>query len=115
METISGSVSFLGPLSFSSFAAGSFTPLPRWSMGVTTMKMISSTRHTSTSGVTLMSDLMPPDLPPADIPMVASVSVFGRVGARALLVGARHLLGDHVQELVGGLGDVHRASVHPTL
>src|SRR5688572_32405724 len=33
------------------------TGLPSISSGVTTMKMISSTRQTSTSGVTLISDL----------------------------------------------------------
>src|SRR5512139_1143699 len=41
---------------------GSFTAAPFWSMGVTTMKMISSTSTTSTRGVTLMSDRTLPDL-----------------------------------------------------
>src|SRR5215203_4921769 len=35
--------------------SGRATSTPFWSMGVTTMKMISSTRQTSTRGVTLMS------------------------------------------------------------
>src|ERR1035441_2210960 len=37
---------------------GSVTGLPFWSIGVTTMKMMRRTRHTSTSGVTLMSLFM---------------------------------------------------------
>src|SRR2546422_9996302 len=58
METVS-----VLPLSgfFSAAAAGGremFTPF--WSIGVTTMKMIKSTRQTSTRGVTLMSDLTSP-------------------------------------------------------
>src|SRR6266571_6373259 len=44
-------------------AEGSVMLTPFWSMGVTTMKMIRSTRHTSTSGVTLMSDLTSPAEP----------------------------------------------------
>src|SRR5688572_7758760 len=40
-----------------SSVCGSWTGLPSISSGVTTMKMISSTRQTSTSGVTLISDL----------------------------------------------------------
>src|SRR5881275_480559 len=40
-------------------ALGSSTCLPRWSMGVTTMKMINSTSTTSTSGVMLMSERTP--------------------------------------------------------
>src|SRR6185295_7192009 len=37
------------------FVSGSITSTPFWSIGVTTMKMIRSTRQTSTRGVTLMS------------------------------------------------------------
>src|SRR5215213_9218703 len=45
---------------FSGFVViGRLTGTPFWSMGVTTMKMMSSTRQTSTSGVTLMSDVRP--------------------------------------------------------
>src|SRR2546426_5438497 len=40
-------------------ALGSSTLLPRWSIGVTTMKMMSSTSTTSTSGVMLMSERTP--------------------------------------------------------
>ena len=39
-------------------SSGSLTSMPRPSIGVTTMKMMSSTRHTSTSGVTLISLLV---------------------------------------------------------
>src|SRR5688572_32908049 len=52
-----------------SSVTGRFTGTPFCSMGVTTMKMISSTRQTSTSGVTLMSELsaawlsLPSELP----------------------------------------------------
>ena len=45
--------------SLTSLASGRVTALPRWSMGVITMKMMSSTSTTSTSGVTLMSLLTP--------------------------------------------------------
>src|SRR3954447_20730506 len=38
---------------------GSVTAMPFWSIGVTTMKMISSTRQTSTRGVTLISPRTP--------------------------------------------------------
>src|SRR5262249_54050949 len=38
---------------------GRFTGTSRWSCGATTMKMMSSTRTTSTSGVTFMSGLTP--------------------------------------------------------
>src|SRR6185295_3900347 len=39
--------------------SGSWTSTPFWSSGVTTMKMINSTRQTSTNGVTLMSPRTP--------------------------------------------------------
>src|SRR4051812_10023193 len=51
-------------------ALGSVTGTPVCSMGAATMKMISSTSITSTSGVTLISDIMPlPPPPPEDIPI----------------------------------------------
>jgi len=52
------------------FAFGSFTSTPELSIGVTTMKMMSSTSTTSTNGVTLMSPMSPPFLPPTFIAMV---------------------------------------------
>ena len=39
---------------------GTSMSYPRWASGVITMKMISSTSTTSTRGVMLMSDLVPP-------------------------------------------------------
>src|SRR6185436_6368848 len=44
--------------------AGRSTSTPGCSIGVTTMKMMSSTRQTSTRGVTLMSPLTSSGLPP---------------------------------------------------
>src|SRR5918993_4162489 len=49
-------------------AVGSFTSTPFWSIGAMIIMMISRTSMTSTSGVTLMSDLTPP-LPPRFIAM----------------------------------------------
>src|SRR6266478_4634081 len=66
------------------FALGSSTLFPRWSMGVTTMKMMRSTRTTSTSGVMLMSERTPL-FAPTSIPMaqafaaVEAAVVFGLV------------------------------------
>ena len=50
-------------------AVGSFTSTPFCSMGVMTMKMISSTIMMSAMGVTLMSAIGPPFLPPTAIDM----------------------------------------------
>src|SRR5438093_2277138 len=55
---------------FSLFLAyGTLTVSAPWSIGVTTMKMIRSTRKMSTKGVTLMSELRPPP-PPTFIDML---------------------------------------------
>src|SRR5512140_2894404 len=48
---------------------GSMTGLPFCSIGVTTMKMMRRTRHTSTSGVTLMSLFMSCRPPKLSIPI----------------------------------------------
>src|SRR5580765_348920 len=48
-------------------AVGSFTLMPCCNRGATSIMMISSTSMTSTSGVTLMSDLTPPLAPPRSI------------------------------------------------
>src|SRR5205809_2421525 len=48
-------------------AIGSFTDTPCCNRGATSIMMISSTSMTSTSGVTLMSDLTPPLAPPRSI------------------------------------------------
>ncbi len=50
-------------------ACGSFTSTPFCSMGVMTMKMMSSTIMMSAMGVTLMSAIGPPFLPPTAIDM----------------------------------------------
>jgi hypothetical protein len=53
-------------------AFGSVMMTPCCSMGATSIMMISSTSMTSTSGVTLMSDLTPPLAPPRSIAIVRS-------------------------------------------
>src|SRR3954452_17510876 len=50
-------------------ALGSVTGTPVCSMGAATMKMIISTNMTSTSGVTLISEIMPLPPPPDDMPI----------------------------------------------
>lgn len=57
IETMTDSESLFSCSMF--FASGIFTSLPRWSIGVTTMKMMRRTRTTSTRGVTLISFLTP--------------------------------------------------------
>src|SRR5947207_800889 len=89
--------------------------------GVTTMKMMSSTRTTSTSGVMLMSFLTPLE-PPTAIPMALCQSSRGELGAPVLLA-RRHrtaadvfllqLGGDDVEQLVRRLRDVDGAGVDP--
>ena len=56
-------------------AVGSFTSTPFCSMGVMTMKMMSSTIMMSAMGVTLMSAMAPPFLPPTAIDMGSSLRV----------------------------------------
>src|SRR5512141_1932964 len=85
-----------------SFARGSCTGLPRWSSGVITMKMMSSTRTTSTSGVTLMSLLTP--LLPMSIDTIRSPSPRGLLAAHGGL--GLTFLEEVVDELVGGVVDV---------
>jgi hypothetical protein len=51
-------------------SGGTFTEISGTFFGSMTMKMISSTRQMSTSGVTLMSAVAPPLEPPVDMPMV---------------------------------------------
>src|SRR5712692_1964996 len=109
-------------------ALGSSTLFPRWSMGVTTMKMIRSTSTTSTSGVMLMSERTP-DFAPMSIAMGRSSGLGrrrprgggGGGGGGGLLVRARvrqrlvepAFLEEEVDQLVGGVGDVHRHLLHP--
>src|SRR4051812_17370527 len=63
--------SWLSGLSSVCVAIGRVTGTPCWSMGAMIIMMMSSTSITSTSGVTLMSDLTPP-LPPSCMAMVRS-------------------------------------------
>ena len=68
-------------------AVGSFTSTPFCSMGVMTMKMMRSTIMMSAMGVTLMSAMAPPLLPPTFIDMGGSLGSRGRdpclgIGAR---------------------------------
>src|SRR4030095_16106248 len=62
-------------------ACGIWTLTPFWSRGVTTMKMIRSTRHTSTRGVTLMSLCSLSRPPPPPMPMKRLLR--GELSARA--------------------------------
>src|SRR5205814_5282675 len=69
--------------SFSGFfpglsVVGSWIGIPFWRSGVTTMKMMRSTRQTSTSGVTLMSLWSLSRLLPPPIDMVFSPRRLGR-------------------------------------
>src|SRR6185369_1044999 len=80
------------------------TSTPSWSMGVTTMKMISSTSTTSTRGVMLMSDLTPPLLPPLAMPMGDSLQ---SLPCRLLLV-LRVVLDEVVHQLGGGVVHLDR-------
>src|ERR1051326_3910897 len=81
---------------FSGFVvSGRATSTPVCRSGVTTMKMISSTRHTSTRGVTLMSALSAFLLPPPALDPAPSCT--GR-SARALL------LDEEVHQLRRGVG-----------
>src|SRR3954465_13321890 len=53
-------------------AVGNLTLTPCCSIGATSIMMISSTSMTSTSGVTLISDLTPPLAPPTSIAITKS-------------------------------------------
>src|SRR5688500_15914916 len=99
-------------MSFSSwavFALGRSTSTPDDNIGVTTMKMISSTSTTSTSGVTLMSAIAPPFFPPTFAPIFLPPRrrCRGRplLGRLALGATQRVLLGP-VDQLADGRGHV---------
>src|SRR5262245_11042434 len=72
---------------------GSWTSTPFWSIGVTTMKMISITRQTSTRGVTLMSLFTP-------------ATMFGLCLGRSML--APLLLHEEVDQLRRGVRHLDR-------
>ncbi len=69
-------------------ALGSSTLLPRWSMGVITMKIIKSTSTTSTSGVMLMSDLTAARLLPTSMLIAVSYALGAGGGTAAGLAPA---------------------------
>src|SRR6185369_6508596 len=73
------------------------------------MKMMSRTRTTSTSGVTLMSELRPPP-PPVAIPMMESFSCFAPALLRADAL--RLLLGDQADRLESRALDRHHGLLH---
>src|SRR5436309_2744716 len=58
-------------------AVGSLTETPCCSSGATSIMMMSSTSMTSTSGVTLISDLTPPCAPPRSIAIQKSPNAIG--------------------------------------
>src|SRR3954464_13626651 len=90
-------------------AFGSSTLLPRWSIGVTTMKMMSSTSTTSTSGVMLMSERTPPLVPTSMLMASGLRSRSGRARRLDAGVGERlveaALLEEEVHQFVGGVSD----------
>src|SRR5512143_1899140 len=91
-------------------ACGSFTSTPFWSMGVMTMKMMSRTIMMSAMGVTLMSAIGPPFLPPTAIAMgVLLVSQTGAPRDPGPSATARlgALLDEVVEELGAGVVHLH--------
>src|SRR5437773_7697124 len=77
---------------------------PFCSMGVTTMKMISSTRQTSTSGVTLMSAFRP-----------ALVNLSAELCQCRLFIHGPHFLQEVDGHLRAGVGHLHREAVDAVL
>src|SRR5579863_2216723 len=96
---------------------GSSTATPRAIMGVMTMKMISSTRTTSTSGVTLISARTPPLAWRFETRRRrggCSPLAVGRGGRGLTIEGSgRMALEDRVDELGRRLVDVDRDVVEP--
>src|SRR5512140_1540545 len=89
-------------------ACGSFTSTPFCSMGVTTMKMMSRTIMMSAMGVTLMSAIGPPFLPPTAIDMGGLLLRPARPGAcgsrpHAGTARLRALLDEVVEQLRAGV------------
>src|ERR1700730_12569371 len=90
-------------LSLVLLAMGSFTSIPFWSMGVMTMKMMRRTIMMSAIGVTLMSAMAPPFLPPTAIDMGRLLARSpGRPG-RSDPGGLRALLDEVVEQLRAGI------------
>src|SRR5438552_3320613 len=99
-----GSVIWSGGMS-----SGTRTPISFSISGVSTMKMMSSTSTTSTSGVMLMSERTPPLLP-TSIPICLRLHSRMLRGLERARVGERLVetafLEEEVDQLVGGVGDV---------
>src|SRR2546428_2035488 len=81
-------------------AMGSFTSTPFWSIGVMTMKMMRRTIMMSAMGVTLMSAMAPPFLPPTAIAMGR---LLARGPGRPEPRGLRALLDEVVEQLRAGV------------
>src|SRR5437870_4937363 len=88
-------------------AMGSFTSTPFWSMGVMTMKMMSRTIMMSAIGVTLMSAIAPPFLPPTAIAMANSLRAAAGRPAAVRPRGLRALLDEVVEQLRAGVVHLH--------
>src|SRR5207244_7532076 len=94
-------------LSLVLLAMGSFTSTPFWSMGVMTMKMMSRTIMMSAIGVTLMSAIAPPFLPPTAIAMANSLRAAAGRPAAVRPRGLRALLDEVVEQLRAGVVHLH--------
>src|SRR5262245_40938462 len=110
LSALTKTLSCLAPSGiFSGLAvSGSMTSWPFRSSGVTTMKMISRTRQTSTSGVTLMSALIEFSLePPALADCIRSAVLLDeevdQLGGRV-----RHLHAEAVEHVGEGVVDPRR-------
>src|SRR5262249_21285359 len=99
-----------------SSVTGRLTGTPFCSMGVTTMKMIKSTRQTSTRGVTLISDVIAPfvSLPIelADRCFVIPRSHFLQEVDGHFRAGVRHLHGEAVDAVLEIVVGPHRRDGH---
>src|SRR5687768_13011360 len=83
---------------FAGAFGGTRTRYPIWTTGVMTMKMMRSTRTTSTNGVTLMSDLIEP-LPPTCMGLDLSARLL-RLGDQSDVVEAHLATGlEHVEHI----------------
>src|SRR6266540_3928867 len=92
-------------------ARGSLTSTPFWSMGVITMKMMSSTIMMSAMGVTLMAAMAPPFLPPTAIDIGRLLDRGTRPGGPRPRVdlwrALRALLDEVVEKLRAGVVHLH--------
>src|SRR5436305_1532270 len=88
---------------------GTSTSSPICRIGVATMKMMRSTRQTSTSGVTLMSPLTSSGLPPPAPNAIARLRL--RPGRGGRYAGARLVLDEVVDELRRGVRHLHLEAV----